>query len=284
MLYLPAYTVWGLQAIIGNSYVTALPMSEFLANFPSIVPTLWSDWTRDIPLILSVFLGICFLIGVFASKHLGKVPAYLIAPLTIVIYSAMLFLQRVIPFTRVWLFLVPLWAILTAIGITVILDLFARQRMGQALAEGCALILCLGIGLNVIAAQSVYYSDATGTLRDGDQIVGFLADYLQKTDRIYATVPSDAPLLYYLKRHQLPISIIAKTADTLSTADRIIIVVNKTSMPLEEMMNRLNNLGVSTTAYTSPEFVRSFPFADLYVIRKWSAFIDTVSLKNTERF
>ena len=208
------------------------------------------------------------MIALFASRRNGKVPVYLLVPAALIVCGAILIAQRVTPFTRVWVFLFPLYAIFAAWGVTVVLEAISRGRARSIASVAATAIVCIVVSVSVISSRSVYYSEETGTLRDAEQITTFLSSYLLQDDRVYAVVPSDGPLLYYFRRRDLSNSYIAKTADTLSAGGRIVIVVNKTTSSLDDMLNQLDELGVSPATYSDPQLVQSYESADLYAISK----------------
>jgi hypothetical protein len=268
VLYVPAYAAWGIKSIVANKFVAPLPWADFVAGIPWAFSSIWSTWNRDIVEILRAILACGFVIGLFASKRADKYPAYLIVPVALFVCALILVMQRVIPFTRVWLFLLPLYAIFAAWGITYVLALITR-RYANILLHAVAAIVCVTISVSVVSSRSIIYSPETGTLRDAKQITTFLSSYLLQNDKVYAIGPSDALLVYYFRRSQLSSSYIAKTADTLSVASRIVIVVNKTEEDtVDGMLDWLGELGIPTADYSDPQFLRSYETADLYLLTR----------------
>ena len=108
----------------------------------------------------------------------------------------MLAAQRVVPYTRVWLFLVPLAAATTAGFYGWLLE-----RRAWALAPGRRIAVAVAVAgsLLVLAADSVRESRETGALLDAPAIAAFLAERVEPEDRILAT-GSDTILEYYLER------------------------------------------------------------------------------------
>ena len=268
ILYFPAYAAWGLEAIVANKFVAPLPWADFVAGIPWRLSSLWSTWNRDVAGILQAILAGGFVIALFASKRTGKYPAYLLIPITVLVCGLIMLVQHVTPFTRVWSFLVPLYAIFAAWGITFVLASLLRRHATIATYAATALI-CSAISLSIISSRSILYSPETGTLREAEQITAFLSSYLLPDDRVYAVEPADTLLVYYFRRAQHASTMIGKTADTLSAGNRIVIVVNKIALhTVEHMLEQLSETGFPIEDYTEPTLLASYETADLYVITR----------------
>ncbi len=268
ILYFPAYAVWGIEAIVGNKFVAPLAWPEFVSGLPEMLSLTWATWNRDIGGLLSLVLAGGFGLGLVASRRTDRYPASLLVPVTLLVCAAILIAQRVIPFSRVWLFLFPLYALFAAWGISAGLAYLARRRT-PLVSAGVTALVCLILSASVLSSRSVNYTIETGTLRDAKPITAFLSNYLLEDDRVYAIAPSDAPLVYYFRQSHLPSGWIAKTVETLSAGSRIVIVVNKTEKDtLEDMLGLLDEMGLALADYSDPELVQTYETADLYLITR----------------
>ena len=85
-------------------------------------------WNRDVPLPLAALLVIGFAIAsVRPTRVQRRMPLGLLAPLVCLVSSLA---QRVAPFERVWLFLLPLYFAIAAAGSRASCDRPAARRVG----------------------------------------------------------------------------------------------------------------------------------------------------------
>ena len=196
-LYAPVFMSSGFGAVVANRFVAPKSWSDFAGQFPLSLLSVWSQWNRDVPSGVSFVLVLGFVASLALHKRLSRHRVPLIMA-TVVWLVPMLLLQRVVPFERVWLFLLPLYFAIASAGLIYGFSLFESKKVrASALVSAVSVALSLWLGLKVVSSQSVYYSDETGTLRDAQKIAVFLQGYLKAGDRVLAGVPSDAPLIYY---------------------------------------------------------------------------------------
>jgi uncharacterized membrane protein len=197
ILYLPVLAVSGVAAITANPYVRPLPFDRFIAEFPRAVAAMWTSWMTAIPVILQIVIGIAFVAGVVRARvtlWLGAIAVL-----------ALLALQRVIPFTRVWL---P-FAILFVITASAALP----WRRWEPLAAAVLFAVL------AIAACTVPRLRETGELPHVREIARDLATRAAVTDAVVAAPPSDVPLAFYLDARVL--------RPDLIRARRLFIVTNR---------------------------------------------------------
>jgi hypothetical protein len=136
-------------------------------------------------------------------------------------------LQRAVPFARVWLFLLPLVFLVGASGLAACV---AALR-SAALRRTAAAVLLIAAGpwlfVRAIDVKTAKFSRETGTLQDAEAIAIFLKSFLQPEDYVVSACPSSAPLVYYARRHALPMRHFESTGDPRSANRRLIVVVNK---------------------------------------------------------
>jgi hypothetical protein len=194
LLYAPVLIVTGIGSVTSNEFLEPQPWWEFLAALPGNAWDTIGTWGRDLPALVSVGLAI----GVLGSLALGLRSRYPVPPFLAVAMSALpvLALQRVLPFTRVWLFLVPLVLSSCAAFYGWIFD---RSRGRRPLAEVAAVFALVAGTTLVLAADTVRTSRETGGLLDGPAVADYLRHVLRPGDSVVAT-GSDAILVYYLER------------------------------------------------------------------------------------
>ena len=130
LLYAPIIASSGLSALVSNEFVVALPWSTFSAELPDSLITIGRQWHRDVPLPLALVLGGGFVTAIVFHRRLSR---FLLPPAVVALawIAPVVLAQRVVPFERVWLFLVPLYLLTAAAGILFVLRGFAATCRQQ---------------------------------------------------------------------------------------------------------------------------------------------------------
>jgi uncharacterized membrane protein len=262
LFYLPVFVVSGPGAVTGNWVVAPQTWSYLSNNLPVLLISTWFQWNRDYPKALDLFLALGFLLSILSYRRFRKFPLYLLSA-TFIWLVPVIAAQRVVPAVRIWLFLLLFYLILAAAGFGLLLEkAAARWPRSKAMVfsvTAAALSLCLC--LRVISAGTVYYSNETGTLRDGAAIAAYLQENLQPGDRVLANAPSDAILQYYFYRNGYPDRCLWFP---VGEAKRIVVVVNESfSHTLHEM---LAGAGPASLQGSLPRVLAQYESATLYEI------------------
>ncbi len=259
MLYAPVFLNTGLDSVIRNRFVAPLSREEFLARFfPSLVEP-WQQWTRDVPAAMIGLLAVGFVVAHLFHSRLTRqrvpVTAVIVFWLTI-----SLLLYPVVPYGRVWLFLLPWCAVVCAAGINHILGLFSSGPRVHGRRVAClSVIMLLVPGIGAFLNQSIVYSEETGTLRDAEAIALFLKLNLRSGDKVVAAIPSDAPLAYYFHIHDVPLGYL--TAQP-SAANRLWVVVNLAQR--QTFRDAVEKRRIPSGQLTAPKIQRIYESAILY--------------------
>jgi hypothetical protein len=265
LLYIPVFAVSGVGSVVANRFVTALPWQAFFDVLLHSLRLVWSYWNRDIPLLLEYIFVVGFFISLIFHKRIRKdnhFPIVLSAPILLI---PLLLLQRVVPFTRIWLFLLPLYLGVAASGIRYILQPL-KKYMGSYMTHifvVLAICLSISLGINVIRTQSVYYSNETGTMRDAKDITMYLKAILKPDDRVLADGPSYDVLVYYFELHNAPTNNINKK---VSDSVRIFIIVNKAEgQTLEGVVKKfVERENQVVFDFSIPRLISEYEFSSLY--------------------
>lgn len=196
LLYLPVLRGWGVDAVIGNRFVAPVGEAAFLRRLPGSLAAAWRLAVRDAPpaLVLVLLAGVA--LGLAGHRRLGaqRVP---LLPVAVGWCAALVLAQRVVPFTRVWLFLLPLAFGTAAAGLT----LPWRGRNPPLEAPLAALALFAVLAATTVASGGVPRSRETGTLPAAAPMAAILRDRLAPGDAVVVALPADAPLAYHLDRN-----------------------------------------------------------------------------------
>ncbi len=264
LLYAPIIASSGLSALVSNEFVVALPWSTFSAELPDSLMTIGRQWHRDVPLPLALVLGGGFVTAIVFHRRLSR---FLLPPAVVALawIAPVVLAQRVVPFERVWLFLVPLYLLTAAAGILFVLRGFAR-RVGsrEAVAVTIAVAAAGLLAASAVASQAVYRSEETSTFRNGEAIAALLEEQLRPGDKVIASPPGDVILEYLLGTDGLdPAELLywTKPEDTR----RFLVVVKKgaTQFSLENLLrnSRLNGIRLG-----EPRLIRSYDEASVFEV------------------
>lgn len=197
-LYTPVLVRTGLQLLVMNRFVEPLTWSSFVSEWPAAAASVWRDWMRHLPHEAQIVLVCGFMISLIGGWIVPRTSVPL--PLAAFAWSApVVLVQRVVPFERVWLFLLPPFFMAAADGVVLVVrPLFKRipERVGTSVV-GVA-----GVGLALFLSSRVAISQPH-PIPKIDAASAFLATYLRSGDRVVAEVPVDWPLRYYFARRGL---------------------------------------------------------------------------------
>ncbi len=272
LLYLPVLRSSGLAAITGNRYVSAVEGSAFMENTLAHFRNSWQEWIRDLP----AFTGILIVLGLIVSTAFNhrlssqRVPFLIPAGLWILVTLA---IQRVTPWPRVWLFLLPfvfIWASAGLIGLFRLIRV-PRIAISQAPADTIFIILVAGLAvlfsLNVYRAQSIgqpgrVYQNATS---DEEAIAEYLKGYLQPGDVVATAIPVNYPLRYYFLRNNLPFDYFYKKSDHPAFKRALVVVSRGYDQTLAEVL-AFTRLGDQVKDPQTARLVHQYRMTDIYEI------------------
>ncbi|MDQ6802049.1 MAG: glycosyltransferase family 39 protein [Acidobacteriota bacterium] len=176
LLYAPILVVSGIESLTSNPYVRPFPLAVFFRSLPSYATAVWSSWFAGVPLIIQILIAAGFIIGV--RKH----PMWIGFAAVI----AILFLQRVLPFPRIWLPFLILMFITAAAS-------WPWSRSEPAVAAAIFIALTI-MGMNSTRLRE------TGELRAVREIARELNRRASPGDPLLALPPSDIPIAFYCHR------------------------------------------------------------------------------------
>ena len=200
-LYSPIIINSGIQSLVGNDVVGSLSWSEFTQSVPVRIKNTWAEWNRDIP----VFISLLALLGLGVSIIYPKYPRNRRIPLIaagLLWIGTALIIQKVAPWPRIWLFLLPLFVIWISAGLIGLTDLFFKKIPNRPYIQtGMITILIL---LPLVAGFGRSYTQYSQKMRskgEPEEIVYFLKDFLNPEDVVVVTSPDNIVLKYYLIRN-----------------------------------------------------------------------------------
>jgi hypothetical protein len=222
--------------LVGNNVIAGLTWSDFFESVPVRIRNTWNEWYREIPsnwksiglfgLAASIFLP-------FAKR---QQPTLLLLAAAISIGAALL-VQRVAPWPRVWLFLLPLITIWIIAGL---LGLF-RLILGKATTGGLVLaVLTIVAVLSPLSASTArsynYFVTKTNSMGEIEEAAVFLSEFLEQGDVVVVTSPDTVILDYYLRRRGIDRDYL-DISDTRLFRRAIILVNSGYGQTLESVLN-----------------------------------------------
>ena len=125
-LYLPIVYTSGLQSVVGNDVIESLSWADFTQSVLPRINNTWREWNRALHPIISWIA----IIGLVASFIVPRLPRNRRVPLIlagILWIAAALVVQRVAPWPRIWIFLLPFFVIWITAGIYGLIALIANK-------------------------------------------------------------------------------------------------------------------------------------------------------------
>ena len=236
-LYLPIIYTSGLQSVVGNEVVEALNWSDFTQSLLPRIRNTWQEWNRSVhPIFSSIAL-----VGLVASFFVPRLPRNRRVPLILAGFiwiAAALLVQRVAPWPRIWLFLLPFFIIWITAGIIGLINLLiAKLPKSELLIHLIWGILIVMLLLAGIVRTYPQYSEKIFSKGEVEQVADFLQDYLQDGDVVVVTSPDRVVLKYYLMRNNIDKEFTELTKEK-EVARSIVVVNQATGQTLEYVLDR----------------------------------------------
>lgn len=266
LLYLPVLIVSGPGALLANPFVGPRTTSALISQIPGWLGDIGAQWTQDMPLAVTIALLAGAVVATILHSRLSgrRFPLSLAVLLWCV---PLLVVQRVLPFARVWLFLLPLYYLLAGAGLVYLGGPFPSRirQIGRWVLPATAVLAAVWLSYDTWRAQSVGLFGDIGTLAQGDKIAYWLKSELEPGDGVLTSTASESCLAYYLDREGVSTSFMYSG---LADKERLWVVVNSPGATLEAV---LREAGVSLPAGFEPEPVNLFGAAQVYELDRFTA-------------
>ena len=207
LTYVPVMLVSGADKLVSNRFVVPLDLAELSTELPVSLARTWGFWNRDVPLVVSALLVVGFIVAGVAEVRRRRVPLALLAP---AVCLAIVLVQRVAPFERVWLFLLPLYVSVASGGLSRLLETprLPGQRFSGAVFGS---VLAGFLGYATLTSGSILSSPETGTFADAQAVTRALQPVLASDDAVLTTLPASLPeLQYYFARDGMRIDTLVR--------------------------------------------------------------------------
>ncbi len=200
VLYVPVMVISGPDKLAANRFVVPLTFAELPGELSHSLASTWAFWNRDVPWLLAALLVFGFCVTVVTEIRQRRVPLGVVA---LVVCLLLVLLQRVAPFERVWLFLLPLYLSIASAG----LARFVDGRLVGLVFGGV-------LAYTTLTSGSILASTETGVFPDAEGVARSLAPRLAPDDAVMTQLPASLPeLQYYFPRFGLPITVLVRVPD-----------------------------------------------------------------------
>jgi len=203
LFYLPAAVISGPGLYTGVRFNQPMAYSVVAEKGWQTAVSMASYWNEGWPAQFGMAVAGLAAFGIVLNRRVlgGWLPLLVTA---IVICAGFAFLQRVVVFRRVYLFLSPLYLGTAAAAGVWLLARFRIPAPGPLLAASA---LAAGLG-GVAVSRSVYYSDEIGNARDIREVTEFLRSRVRPTDHVSVTLISAMPAYHYFRRAGIPTAVL----------------------------------------------------------------------------
>jgi hypothetical protein len=262
--YLPVISEAGVQAITRNRFVAPSGWLEFFSQMPASILGALRDWGLGVPTILSLALLVCAAIAVLRHSRLSRFPVSL--ALAAYVWCAwLLVVTHRAPFSRVWLWLLPVTAMLSGAGLVVVLEGFRRTAdLAEKRLPAVSLALAAFVAVSVVLSRAVFLSRDTGTYTDAQAAAAVLSTSLRPGDRVLARIPTNGPLEYYLHRAGVDSSFLTLNP---ARATRLVVVVDSAEgQTLDRVVGR--SMLSDRTRYSAPAVLAALGSSKLVVFER----------------
>jgi 4-amino-4-deoxy-L-arabinose transferase-like glycosyltransferase len=267
LLYWP---VW----VISDSFADALfrhgamERGRVFSLFPDYVWRVYLHWTRDFPgVVIWGTLGL-FCLGAVGSRvtDRGRVPIALVTAIAIL---ALLIMRPVLPFYRIWLFLLPLYFLVVSSGILNLMSFFKKGNISRCspLWLVLAMMIVISQGSVTLAKDSVRTSKATGTFLGGEQAVSYIASRMHQNDVVTTSNYTSANVRYYLDRGRLSAKLTWSVKEMVGS-QRIFIIVN--TLYGETAPELVEYSTLRQAGFNEPALFAIFPHTKVLIMTKTS--------------
>lgn len=225
LFYSPILINSGGNLLTGSNAFEALSWSEFIESIPVRIRNTWGEWLENLP----AFIVYPVLIGLISSLFIPKLPKSRKVPLAVagILWIGLaLIVQRVAPWPRIWLFLLPfilIWASAGLVGLSRMI--FHRISWGDKLGLPILIAIILISMSSSLVRSAKYFIENKGVIGDVEMVSEFLEGYLKPDDVVVVTNPNTITLKYYL--HRQGVSPDVTELNRSKAFQRAIVVVNR---------------------------------------------------------
>ena len=262
--YLPALMVTGPGAMLNTGVAGSSP-AEWSEAFGRQLVRAAGYYSRDLPLAMLGVLLLGFILGTMKFPRL---------PLAAVSLVPLIFFQRVVPYSRVFSFLLVVFFIVSAIGLDSLVSrllLPVRMSKRQLASSLLAAVFCLVSASRIATQRSLLESLDTGLFPEARWAAGFLAGKIDRQQPVVSGTPADNPIIYYAVRLGLSRELFVSGGVSSKNCTGVWVVANRRdSRSSLETVTRA--AGISRQAgFDAPRLISAKGQAEIYYVQALNA-------------
>ena len=223
-----------------------------------LVGRIWGSWNAGIPAVLRVVLAAAAGSAILLHPRIGRQRVPVAAGVAVVLLTLPA-APRIPPFARMWLYLLPLYLMLSAAGSVALLRL-AAPRVTPALAAGLAIASVAGLGVSLRSEDLPNGGDPP--LRDGEAAVRFLRPRLQAGEPLFASSLTAPNFRYYLRRLDLSPELVPRRVRWGPRTRRLILTISRGRH--ETLARRLRRPRRRYPELPAPRLIKAYRWISLY--------------------
>lgn len=284
LLYLPIIMIYGIGVFSSNQIITSMPFMSFINGLkPMVVGNMWISWNREVQPIIWYFIAFGFTIFLAVIYYANKeLQALLISSVLWIVI--LLFIMRMHPLPRIWLFLIPIYLGLACTGLSYVVQKITRHSLSLSII--ISMILLTAISSNIIMNDIIYNSDSGGQLLvDGEKITQYIKDNVRlKDDKVFVVnLTYRSQMMYYFKLYKLPVDHLLQY-DSMANkefainlkklvaievdCDPILASLPNFYFPQEQKEKVLKDAKVNINDYQSAVLLKKFKASSLYLYQR----------------
>ena len=251
----------GAGNVLANRFVESKDFDYFFGKLDAMTNATCEAWHWGWPpgtAGVMLALAIC---GVWrgARPRGGRIPGEkheraMLLPLSVVVSFAAVLLQRVLPYERVWMWMLPLYLGLVANGFVWLVGLLAPRRRSKLIVCAAAPLLTVALGARLIRDDSVRSFNAGEKLPQARAVAAWLAEHVRPIDALVTRGIIDPPVRYYLDRAG-----VAWPSTSPADAKRILAITRTPDVSLDVVRDatfpRVNDLRPPRVAFQEGEVI-----------------------------
>jgi hypothetical protein len=203
-LYLPVVMRSGLDSLTQNVWVRPKEWDAFVRFSAMWLPDTWQAFNAAIPTWITLGILVAFAVALILNRRISdaKLP---VAGVAVIILPILVLAQRVAPYARTWLFLLPLYLGMAAAGIVFGLNRVGRYLSGRVLEGlllGVPVLAALFLGTAVYLKQSTEFWGYDDAITLGAEQVALIVGKDIHQDDAILTLGIDFPSIkFYIEEH-----------------------------------------------------------------------------------
>lgn len=263
LFYSPILLTSGWRALSGNAFVASAGWAPLLGKLPAFLADLWATWVRDLPPGVAILVAIGVVLSLVFHKRQINSMVWLGFPMMLGC-ALVLFVQRAIPFTRVWLFLLPLAMLLAAAGWTTLWRrIWSKSDDAKAwLVVAGIVLITVGLAVPVSRSPHIYLERETGSLPQADLVANILIRQLGPEDMVLSNRPAYLILAYYFQRAGIETQSLQAWGDGNNAKDIYLVVNEFYGETIEQVINTTDLAGVP--GVETPILLHQFDYVAVY--------------------